>query len=115
MDMTESQIEILSYWWLHRYNVLGAFCDVYDAISNHGQKAYFTFKAIIKHAGCIMKGGGNKLKAEVILKPWMANKINVDYNQQLLMKELDEKVLIKVLKRKTNKNNELSVRTVIYA
>ena len=31
------------------------------------------------------------------------------------MKELDEKVLIKVLKRKTNKNNELFVRIVIYA
>ena len=31
------------------------------------------------------------------------------------MKELDEKVLLKVLKRKTNKNNELFVRIVIYA
>ena len=115
MDMTKSQIEILSYLWLHRYNVLGAFCDVYDVISSHGRKAYFTFKTILNHAGCIMKDGGNKLKAEVILEPPMANKIKLDYNQELLMKELDKKVLIKVLKRKANKNNELFVKIVMYA
>ena len=112
MDMTKSQIEILSYLWLHRYNVLGAFCDVYDVISSHGRKAYFTFKIILKHAGRIIKGGG---KAKVILEPRMANKIKLDYNQELLMKELDKKVLIKVLKRKANTNNELFVRIVMYA
>ena len=81
-------------------------------LSNHGQKAYYIFEVVLKYAGHIIKEDGNKAKAEVILEPQIVNEIKIDNNQYFLMKEINETTFITVLKRGSDKNNELFVRFI---
>ena len=64
---------------------------------------------VVEYAGQILEYNTKNFVGEIILEPLIDGEIKIDYNQDLLMKELDENVIIKVLKRGKNKTGELFV------
>ena len=69
--------------------------DVYDALSNYGQKKYHICMSILRYSGHNLKDDRDKLTAEVMLETLIGGAIKLDNNQNLLMVEIDENLLTK--------------------
>ena len=93
--LTESQIEILTNYYVRNSDACEAWGDPYDALERHGnERKYCIYRALCKHMGTILKYYDNKFVC----------KINSNKNFSLFS-EINRNCYIKILKRKKSQNH----------
>ena len=86
--------------------------DLFNVISTYGKKQYHIYMVIVEYAGRIYNI--KSFVGEIILELLIDGEIKIDYNQDLFTKELNENVLIQVLKRRRNKKVKLFLKFRAY-
>ena len=112
MVLRRSQKEILADNYSKHYKIVDAKEDLFNVISTYGKKQYHIYMVIVEYAGRIYNI--KSFVGEIILELLIDGEIKIDYNQDLLTKELNENVLIQVLKRGRNKKVELFLKFRAY-
>ena len=108
--LTDSQKLTLIETYMSHCNTYTAKSDLFDTLTIYGKTNYYIFWTILKHVGKIMEENRTSYVGLVILEPLMNDEITTNNMRHLLIKEIDEKFWILVLRRGGNKRGELFVK-----
>ena len=63
--LTESQLDILTEYYVRSFDAWETWGDVYEAVKKHGDKKNPIFRALCKHEGTILDNKNNKFVCEM--------------------------------------------------